>query len=101
MTPPLIVLPEAEEEFAEAMRRYEARRPGLGLEFVGAVEQVLQRIAMAPPEFAPWPGDHRYRRAVVDRFPFIVVFEERPDALEVVSITHGARGPSYWSRRLR
>lgn len=44
MTRPLIVLPEAEEELLEAMRWYEARRAGLGLELLGTVEHALVRI---------------------------------------------------------
>lgn len=46
MTPPLVVLPEAEEELAEAMRWYERRQSGLGLEFVGAVERTLVHISV-------------------------------------------------------
>lgn len=54
---------------------------------------------VAPGEFAPWPTDHRYRRGVVDRFRYVIVFEERADAIEVVAIAHGSRGPEYWKKR--
>jgi toxin ParE1/3/4 len=100
MIPPLVVVPEAEAELGQAVRHFEAVRSGLGLQLLGAVEQILARIAVAPGEFAPWPEDRRYRRAVVNRFPFLVVFEERTDTLEVVAIVHAHRGPDYLTRRL-
>jgi toxin ParE1/3/4 len=38
----LVVLPEAETEMAEAYDWYEARSPGLGLDFLLSVDAVLQ-----------------------------------------------------------
>ena len=93
------VLPEAEDEMLAAMRWYEGRRPGLGLEFLGAIEHVLARIASGPEQFALWPGDDRYRRAVLDRFPYLVVFEIRTEAIEVVAVAHARRDAGYWRER--
>jgi toxin ParE1/3/4 len=99
MTRPLIILPEAEEELREAMRWYETRRAGLGLELVGVVERALVRIAETPAQFPGWPAAPRWRRAVLDRFPYAVVFEERAEGIEVVAVAHGKRRPGYWLAR--
>ena len=99
MTRPLVVLPEAEEELFAAMQWYETRRPGLGMEFIGVVEHALGRIADSPGQFAVWTADSRYRRAVLDRFPYVVLFEERPEAVEVVAVAHAKRRPGYWADR--
>ena len=101
MSRPLFVLPEAEDEVLEAMRWYEQRRAGLGVEFVGGVEHALVRIAEAPERFGSWPADHRYRRALLDRFPYLVVFELRPEGIEVVAVAHAKRRAGYWSDRSR
>jgi hypothetical protein len=101
MNRPLVVLPEAEEELLEAMRWYESRRAGLGTELLEAVEAALQRIALAPAQFAVWAADQRWRRCVLGRFPYAVVFEERPEGLEVIAFAHGKRRPGYWQLRTR
>lgn len=101
MSLPLIVLPEAEDEVLDAMRWYEGRRRGLGLEFVGVVEHALVDIAEAPERFSVWPADPRYRRAVLDRFPYLVVYEVRPEGIEVVAVAHAKRRAGYWIDRSR
>jgi plasmid stabilization system protein ParE len=91
MTRPLVLLPEAEEEVRAAVRWYESRPAGLGVEFIGVVQHALSRIADAPDQFAAWAADPRYRRAVVSRFPFVVVFEDRSEAVEIVVSPGGGR----------
>ena len=100
MNRPLIVLPEAEEELREAVRWYESRRGGLGLELLGTVERALQRIIEAPEQFPVWPAAPRWRRCLIERFPYSVVFEARPEGIEVIAFAHGKRRPGYWRRRL-
>ena len=61
----MILLPEVEAELSEAMLWYEARRPGLGHELLGAVHRTLAQVQEAPERFGQWVEDQRYRRAVV------------------------------------
>ena len=42
MTKPIRTEPEADEELLEATRWYEQRRPGLGLEFLGAIGAAVE-----------------------------------------------------------
>lgn len=102
MTPDVItLLPEAEEEIEASVRWYEQRRRGLGLEFIAALDRALTRIAESPRDFQVWSDEPRYRRAVLDRFPYLVFFEIRGVVIEVVSVAHAKREPGYWRERAR
>lgn len=94
-----MLLPEAAEELLEAADWYESGRPGLGSEFVGAVEHAIGAAASMPLAAAPWPGSERFRRRVMERFPYIPIYEFRPDAIEFVAIAHISREPGYWLKR--
>lgn len=65
--------PEAEAEIADAIDRYERAREGLGLEF---------------------------RRKLLARFPYAVIFVELESTVRVLAVMYGGRRPAYWRRRL-
>lgn len=96
-----VLLPEAAEEIAEGVRWYEAREPGLGVEFLATVERAMDRVATAPFESAAWPTIPRFRRQVLRRFPYALVYEVRPDGVEFVAVAHTSRRPGYWLDRVR
>lgn len=91
-----VLLPEAAEELLEAAEWYEDRRPGLGAEFVGAVEHAMNAAASAPLTVAAWPGSKRHRGRVMERFPYILVYEV---LIEFVATAHTSREPGYWLKR--
>lgn len=68
------LLPRAEKEIAHSQDWYEARRPGLGQRFLDEVEAMIARIAAGPQRFPRWLEDARYQRAVLSRFPFVIMF---------------------------
>lgn len=59
--------PEAEAEFLEAIAYYEARAPGLGLDFSAEVRAAIQRILAFPRAWQVLEGE--IRRVLVHRFP--------------------------------
>lgn len=94
---------EAEDELIEAAAWYDAQREGLGEAFIGEVQRQVGRAAKAPEAFPTLesPGTERaLRRAVLRRFPFVVVFVPVDDTLRVLAVAHGRRKPTYWTRRL-
>ncbi len=101
MTRRLVVLPEAKQDIREAMRWYKRQRRGLGAEFVGVVDAGLAQLFANPLAFATWPDDERYRRFVLHRFPYLVFYELRPDAVEVVAVAHASREPGFWTSRIK
>jgi plasmid stabilization system protein ParE len=96
-----IVLPEIAEEIAEAVRWYENRDVGLGVEFLACVEQAMDRVAKAPEAAAVWPNDRRFRRHVLPRVPYVLVYELRAESIEFVAVAHTSRPPGYWLSRAR
>lgn len=94
----LLVRPEAEQDIAEAFDWYEARKPGLGTEFIEAMAAALSRIQEAP---LAHPLIHREaRRTLVKRFPYVVYFVLEGQLISVVACFHAKRSPAKWKRRL-
>jgi toxin ParE1/3/4 len=90
-------LPAAEEEFLDAVARYEAARNGLGGEFLAEVERATRRIAFFPKHGSPYFAGTR--RIVLRRFPYSVVYDA--DELLVVAVAHQRRLPGYWRYRIQ
>ena len=95
------LLPPARLEFDEALNWYAARRPSLGLEYLAAVDHIIDVIAEHPERYPTWLRQPAYRRAVLTRFPFAVFYRILPDEIEVVAVAHARRDPEYWARRDR
>ena len=92
----LRVLPEAEEELAQAAEWYESKRAGLGVELVAIVDRAFDEIRDAPLSFALWRSDRPYRRKILKRFPYVVFFRAESDTIEVVAVAHAKRRPGFW-----
>ena len=94
----LIIRPEAEAELAEAFDWYEHRVPGLGADFLMALDTAVDSILSNPLQH---PALHRsIRRALLRRFPYQVLFLVEEDAIIVIAVFHGARDPRRWQDRI-
>ncbi len=94
----LIIRPEAEAELAEAFDWYERRVPGLGADFLAAVDAALDAVLSHPLQH---PVVYRtVHRALTRRFPYQVLFVVEEDTVVIVAVFHGARDPSIWQDRL-
>ncbi len=91
--------PSARAEFEAAAVWYESHAGGLGERFVASVDEMVVRIGAAPREFPVWEGDRRFRRAVVQQFPYVIFFRELSDGIEVVPVAHAEREPGCWLKR--
>jgi len=97
MSLPVSFRPQADAEVQAAYRWYEERRSGLGDEFRGALDQIIDRVGHQPDSF---PRVHRnIRRALLDRFPFGVYFEVIDTLVVVLGVVHGHRDPTRWTSR--
>ena len=101
MTWALRVEPEAEADVLAAAEWYEARRVGLGADFVGAFAACLAAISEAPARHAQVQGYDAFRRARMPRFPYHVIFrvDDSERAAVVVAVAHGRRDPDHWVTR--
>jgi plasmid stabilization system protein ParE len=89
----------AASELIKSAEFYERRNPTLGEAFLSNVEVMLAKIQRAP-EFGK-PGKFGTRSWKIRRFPFRIVYLEKPDRFWIVAIAHLSRRPDYWIRRPR
>ena len=89
----------ASEELIDAVRWYEARRPGLGGEFFDAVVDMLTLIEARPEMGSLSRHDPRTRRVMVPRFPYQIVYRLTPNEIVIVAVAHLKRRPGYWKSR--
>jgi plasmid stabilization system protein ParE len=98
MAAKLIITPEAEEDVAEAYAWYERQRTGLGEPFLTAVDDCIQRLLRAPQ--AHQTIYDQYRRGLVRRFPYAVIYECDQNMVIVYCVFHTSRDPEKWRARL-
>ena len=101
MTPRSLVLSlrdEATADLEAAAEWYEARRAGLGGEFLRTVRALLAGIARDPRLFPVVRSE--VRRARVRRFPYVVYFVAEADHVVVLAVLHGRRDPRVWQSRV-
>lgn len=94
---PIRILHWAAEEAAKAAAWYEAEWPGLGTEFIEAVEKGLDTIEDNFLPLAPMPGDPGAmgaKRLVLKQFPHDIVVVERDHEALVIAIAHHSQVPS-------
>jgi plasmid stabilization system protein ParE len=96
----MIVELEAREELLAAAEWYEEQRAGLGDELLSAIDAALVRVESSPTAFPPDPFDDRARRALLPRFPYVIVFVLHEDTVRVVAFAHTKRLPGYWTSRV-
>jgi toxin ParE1/3/4 len=91
--------PEAEQEFLAALAYYAHKAGGAVAErFDQEIKRLVAEIEAAPRRHGPWR--HGTRRHRARRFPFAVIFAERPRELVLVAVAHVKRHPDYWRARL-
>ena len=100
----LRVLAEADREIVEAGLWYDDRSPALGDDFREKVFAALARIASQPHrfakvEFAKITGD--VRRVMLERFPYLIVYQIYAEEVRVLACMHSHRNPAYWVRRVQ
>jgi plasmid stabilization system protein ParE len=69
----------------------------LGTAFLDRVREVFARIAANPQLHATVYQD--IRKAVVPRFPYIVLYKEEAGEVVVIAVFHTARDPAIWQGR--
>ena len=99
MNLPLVLRRAAQAEFDEAADWYEQQQPNLGREFVTKVQATLDRLQTTPRQFPV--VFEEVRQAIVERFPYSVLFQAEPKRIVVLAVFHHRRDPSVWKRRIR
>jgi plasmid stabilization system protein ParE len=90
--------PEALAEYEAAARYYSERDPVVGIRFVEAVEDAIERIADSPKRWRIFEED--IRRCLTRVFPYGVLYTIEHDFVLVVAVMHCSREPGYWKHRI-
>ncbi len=94
----LVIAPEVEQDLAEGSTWYEARRAGLGEEFLGCIDACIAAILRMPEMQAV--VHEQYRRVLARRFPYAVFYKYAGGTVTVYAVFHCSRDPSKWRQRL-
>ncbi len=89
---PVVLDPEAQDEFDQGYDYYEGLRAGLGESFAEAVQVALNQIGSMPRSHRVVFSD--IQRTVVRKFPYCVFYREENPQVRVLSIFHTGRDPN-------
>ena len=89
----------AQADLDEALNWYEAHAPEIVPGFHEALRATVERIGKNPKQFSP--GRHETRRALLRKFPYLIIFREVRQTIYIVGVFHTSRDPIVWERRTR
>jgi toxin ParE1/3/4 len=89
--------PDARAESRTSLRWYRQRSVRAGEAFLDELDQAIEAILRAPER---WPVDASgLRRYRLRRFPFLILYNNKPTIVQIVAIAHASRNPGYWIDR--
>jgi plasmid stabilization system protein ParE len=92
------LLPPAEEEMTEAALYYDAARSGFGDAFLDDIRHAIDTIRERPHLGVAIA--YGFRRALLRRFPFSLIYAVGAEEIIVVAVAHQRRSPNYWRARV-
>ena len=90
--------PEAEEEIGQAAEWYDERGLGLGSAFLDEVSRTIDDLLSAPERYPI--VDASIRKAVLRRFPYLILYRVKDEEVVVISCFHTRRDPREWRERV-
>jgi plasmid stabilization system protein ParE len=87
-------LAEAEAAFAW----YSERSENAAGRFLDELDRAIARISHQPRVYPAFEAGTR--RILLPHFPYLVVFREAEEGIQVIAVAHGRRRPGYWRPRL-
>lgn len=93
--------PTAFRELERAITKYENELEGLGGELLAEVEDVLSanQDHALPGTTVGRDGRDTLRKLLLERFPYAVIVDVRPETTLVLAVAHLRRRPGYWRAR--
>ena len=81
---------------------YNAISTSLRQRFTREVRSTFNLLRNTPELFAHYEGQttqSKYRRALLDGFPYTVIYEVDQHRVSIVAFAHTSREPGYWEKR--
>jgi plasmid stabilization system protein ParE len=95
----VLFLSPALHELEDAFNWYQNQMHGLGHDFLDEIDEGIRRIISWPRMHTP--AGNNFRRCLIRKFPYGLIYEFEEDAVVVLAVAHLHRRPFYWSRRKR
>jgi addiction module toxin, RelE/StbE family len=89
--------PSFKRDLKSACDWYSAERSGLGDALRDEVKVVIDRIRDHPELYQEIHGS--VRRAVIKRFPYILLYKVEEKLIVILGLFHGSRDPIAWEER--
>jgi hypothetical protein len=97
---PVIFDPDARTEFLASIQFYEDCQHGLwGHRFRLAVYSATEKIKEALFRYRILHAP--FRRYLLQKFPFFIVYSIEPDHIRIIAVAHTKRKPGYWLGRYK
>jgi toxin ParE1/3/4 len=94
----LIFHPDVQYDIKEPYDWYEGKAIGLGDDFVNELESAIEAVTVLPDT---WPNFLKgFRRFLLKRFPFSLIYRASKDRIYIVAVMHNSRKPGYWVDRI-
>lgn len=97
MSRPFSVHPEALTDLDESVVFYFGVDPILATDFVEEYDLNVELILRYPESYPRIEGN--YRRKVMGRFPFTIVYFCTQSEVRLLAVAHHSRDPEYWLDR--
>lgn len=91
MTYRVVIKEEAFQDLQVAYDYYEEQKPGLGDDFIAEVKEKINYIQLYPLHFSKVEKD--FRQTLIDRFPYLMIYEITGKEVIVYSFFHTSRDP--------
>lgn len=89
---------QAKQDIFTTYRWYQQKRPGLGEDFLQAVDSSLALIAEHPESYQVIYKN--VRRALLPRFPYSLLYVISAQTIKVIACFHLKRDPQEWHNRI-
>lgn len=86
------------DDLSEVIAYYNLRKDGLGSTFLDEFTACVDNIRQYPLSCPVYDGD--FRRTLVNRFPYAVIYRVRDHEIQIMAISHVRRAPETTRERL-
>ncbi len=97
MSKPLSFHPEAISEATEARRWYASKRQEAADGFLRELRAGYDAVAESPSIYPYYAKPYRFYK--LKRYPYLIVYLESDDAVDILAVAHAKREPGYWMSR--
>lgn len=95
---PLFFHPDVALDVKGSYDWYEKELNELGNGFISELENAYAAIIYSPETWASFK--YGFRRYILSRFPFSVIYKEEKEKIYVIAVMHNSRKPNYWIERI-